>query len=92
MPKWSFFPEKFDEMHFIYVLEFMLILDKMQNQSFNAYNKIEIWGHCFSKVNQAFHTVRINLYIGCPGPEDLNKINMYAVGDPITGPRLFINF
>ena len=33
MPKGDFFPEKEDKRHFVYVLEFMLTLDKMHNTS-----------------------------------------------------------
>ena len=62
------------------VLEFMLNFDKMQNTL--MYTKFEILGQSILKVIQAFHTVRIVLYIGCSGPvvECLNKINMKRQG------------
>ena len=43
------------------------------------------------KVNQAFHTVRIVLFIGCSGPvvQCLNK-TVYAVNDSTTGPEHLI--
>ena len=53
---------------FAYVLEFMLTLDKMQNITTLMCKKLEIRGQSILKVLQAFHTVRIVLYIGCSGP------------------------
>ena len=59
---------------FAYVLEFMLTFDQMQNTNLLVCTKFVI----VFEVIQAFHTVRIVLYIGCSGPvvECLNKINM----------------
>ena len=51
-----------------YVWNFMLTLAKMQNNSTLMWKKFEIWGWSILKVIQAFHTVRIVLYIGCSGP------------------------
>ena len=61
-----------------YVLEFMLMFDKMQDINPLICTKFEIGGQSILEVIQAFHTVRIVLYIGCSGPvvECLNKINM----------------
>ena len=63
---------------FVYVLEFMLTFDKMQNTSPLLCTNYEIWWQSILKVIQAFHTVRIVLYIGCSGPvvENLYKMNM----------------
>ena len=52
---------------FAYVLEFILTFAKMQNNSTLKWKKFEIWGWSILKVIQAFHTVRIVLYIGCSG-------------------------
>ena len=49
---------------FVYVLEFMLTLDKMPNIS----KKFEIYGQSILKVIQAFNNVRIVLYSGCSDP------------------------
>ena len=46
----------------------MLTLTKMQNNSTLKWTKFEIWDRTFLKLIQAFHTVRIVLYIGCSGP------------------------
>ena len=56
----------------------MLTFDKMQNAIPLMCTKFEMWGQSILKVIQAFHTVRIVLYIGCSGPVVLclNKINM----------------
>ena len=51
-----------------YVLELMLTFDKMQNTSPLMCTKYQSWGQSILKVIQAFHTVRIVLYIGCSGP------------------------
>ena len=61
-----------------YVLEFMLTFDKMQNTNPLMCTKFEIWGKSILEIIQAFHTVRIVLYIGYSSPvvECLNKINM----------------
>ena len=69
---------------YVYVLEFMLTLDKVQITSHFLYARIETWGQSILKVIQAFHTVSIALYIGCSCPvvED-----MYAVDNPTTGPE-----
>ena len=63
---------------FAYVLEFMLTFDKMQNANPLICTKFEILGQSILEVIQAFHIVRIVLYIGCSGPvvECQNKINM----------------
>ena len=63
---------------FAYVLEFRLTFDKMQNANPLMCTKFEIRGKNILEVIQAFHTVRIVLYIGCSDPvvECLNKINM----------------
>ena len=63
---------------FVYVLEFMLTFDKMQNTNPLMCTKFEICGQSILKIIQAFHTVRIVLHIRCSGPvvECLNKINM----------------
>ena len=63
---------------FAYVLEFILTFNKMQNTSPLKCTKFEICGQSILKVIQAFHDVRIVLYIGCSGPvvECLYKINM----------------
>ena len=53
---------------FVYVLEFMLTFDKMQNNSTLMCTKFEISGQSILKVIQAFHTVCIVLYIECSGP------------------------
>ena len=50
---------------FVYVLEFMLTVDKMQNISTLMCKNFEILGQSILKVIQAFHTVHI--YIGCSG-------------------------
>ena len=42
----------------------MLTFNKMQKTSPLMYRKYEIWGQSSLKVIQAFHTVRIVLYIG----------------------------
>ena len=56
----------------------MLTFDKLQNTSPLMCTKFEIRGQSILEVIQAFHTVRIVLYIGCSGPvvECLKKINM----------------
>ena len=63
---------------FAYVLEFMQTFDNMQNTDPLLCTKFEIVGQGIFDVIQAFHIVRIVLYIGCSGPvvECLNKINM----------------
>ena len=63
---------------FSYVPEFMLTFVKMQNTSPLMCTDFEIRGQSILKVIQAFHTVRIVLYIGYSGPvvKYLNKINM----------------
>ena len=79
MPKkWGFFLKKRMKETFAYVLECMLTFGKMQNTSPLMCTKFKIWRQSVLKVIQAFHTVRIFLYIGCSGPvvECLNKINM----------------
>ena len=53
---------------FVYVLEFMLSLDKMQNISILMCKKFRTWGQSILKVIQAFHTECIVLYIWCSGP------------------------
>ena len=56
-----------------------LVFDpRQQNTSPLMCTKFEIWRQSILKVIQAFHTVRIVLYIRCSGPvvECLNKINM----------------
>ena len=75
MLKCVFFPGKEDERN---VLECMLTFDKILNTSTLVCKILEIRGQSILKVIQAFHTVRIVLYIGCSGPvvEDLNKIDM----------------
>ena len=57
-----------------YVLEFMLTFGIMCLMC----SKFGIYGQSILKVIQAFHTVRIYLYIGCSGlaVERPNKINM----------------
>ena len=72
-----FFPKKRMKGIFVNVLEFMLTFDKMQNTSPLMCTKFEICMPSILRVIQAFHTVRIVLYIGCSGPvvEDQNKIN-----------------
>ena len=79
--KCDFFLEKSMKEMFAYVLEFMLTFDKMQNTNPLMCTKFGIWGQGILEVIhmiQAFHTVRIVLYIGCSGPvvECLNKIKM----------------
>ena len=56
----------------------MLTFDKMQNTNPLMCTKFENLGQNILEVIEAFHTVRIFLYIGCSGPvvECLNKINM----------------
>ena len=78
MQKCDFLLKKDNERFFSHVLEFILTFDKMQNTSPLMCSKFEICGKSILKVIQAFHTVRIVLYIGCSGPvvECLNKINM----------------
>ena len=55
---------------------------KIHNKNFAAqiefFESLKSEDRAFLKVIQAFHTVRIILYIGCSGPvvECLNKINM----------------
>ena len=49
---------------FAYDLKLMLTLAK----STSMWTKFEILGWSNLKVIQAFHTVRIVLYIGCSGP------------------------
>ena len=66
MPKMLIFPEKRGQK--IYVLEFMLTLAKMQENSTLMGKMFEIWGWSILKVTQAFHTVRIILNIGFSGP------------------------
>ena len=63
----------------------MLTLDEMQNNSPLMCTKFEILGQNILKVIQAFHTVRIVLYIGYSGlvVKVLDKISMYAVNNPI---------
>ena len=65
----------------------MLTLNKVQNTS--PFIKFEIWAQSILNVIQAFHTVRIVLYIRCSGAvvEYLKRINIYAVDDPTTGPE-----
>ena len=66
-----------DFLVYVLAMEFMLSFDKMQNTSPLMCTQFEIWGQSILKINQAFHTVRIVLYIRCSGPvvEDL-KVNM----------------
>ena len=52
----------------VYVLEFMFTLAKMQKNSTFMWKKFEIWAWSILKVIQAFHTVRILLYIRRFGP------------------------
>ena len=61
---------------FAYVLELRLTFDKMQNTKSLMCTKFEIRGQGILEVIQAFHTVRIGMYIGCYGPVDkcINKI------------------
>ena len=63
---------------FAYVLEYMLTFDKTQNTNPLMCTEFESWGQGILEVIQAFHSVRIVLYIRCSGPvvECLNKINM----------------
>ena len=60
--------EKEDERKFVHVLEFVLNLDKMQTISTLMHKKCEIRKQSILKVIQAFHTVRLVLYIGCYYP------------------------
>ena len=46
----------------------MPTLAKMQNNNTLEWTKFEIWDWSFLKLIQAFHTVRIVLYIGCSDP------------------------
>ena len=52
--------------------------DKFQNTNPLMCTKFDIWGQSILEGIQAFHTVRIDLYIGCSGPvvECWNRINM----------------
>ena len=50
---------------FVYVLEFMLTLDEMQNISILMCKKFKIGGQSILNV---IHSVRIVLYIVCSGP------------------------
>ena len=71
MPQNVIFPEKEDgRMEFTF--------DKIQNTCPSMYTKFEISGQSILKVIQAFHTVRIALYMGCSGPvvRNLNKLIM----------------
>ena len=43
------------------------VIPTLKHQYFNV-QKFKIWVQSILKVNQAVHTVRIVLYIGCPGP------------------------
>ena len=53
---------------FVYVMEFMLSIDKMQYIStLNVPKALNLRAEHFERF-QAFHTVRIILYIGCSGP------------------------
>ena len=74
----DFFLEKRMKEIFAYVLKVMLTFHKMQNTNPLMCTKFEIRGQSILEVIQAFHTVRIVLYIGCscPGVECLNKINI----------------
>ena len=87
-----FCPEKEDERSFVYGLEFMLTLDKMQNTNPLMHTKFEIFGQSILKVIQAFYTVRIILYIGCSGPivEDLNELYA-ATPDHWTRYPIYVN-
>ena len=54
---------------FAYVLEFMLTLGNIAKyQYFNVQKVRNPSASSILKVRQAFHTVRIVLYIGCSGP------------------------
>ena len=68
MQKCDIFLKKIMKEIFAYVLQFVLTLAKMQSNSTLMWKKFEIWGWSILKVIQAFHTVRIALYIGCSGP------------------------
>ena len=77
---------------FVYVLELMLTLDKMQNASPLMCTKFEIYDSIL-KVIQAFQTVytHSSVYqVFWPSSTGYNKINLYAVNDPITGPEHLI--
>ena len=78
MPKIGFFLKKRMEGFFVNVLEFRLSFNQMQNTSPLMCTKFRNLRAEHFEIIQAFHTVRIVLYIGCSGPvvEDLNKINM----------------
>ena len=53
---------------FVYVLEVLLTLDKMEITSRLMSTRFEFCGQSILKVNQVFDTVCIVLYIGCSGP------------------------
>ena len=59
-----------------YVLEFMLTLAEMQNNSTLMWRKFEIKGFSILKVIQALNTVHIGLHIGRSGP---------VIGSPVIG-------
>ena len=85
MPKMRLFPEKEDERNFCFYSGIMLTFDKMQKTIPLMSTNFGIGGQSIFKAIQAFHTIRIVLYIGCSGPvvECLNKINMLQ---STTGP------
>ena len=51
------------------------------------WKKFEIWGWSILKVIQAFHTVRIVLYIGCSGPvvESLTALYWFYLDTRLLG-------
>ena len=59
--KCDFFLKKRTKQIFAYILEFILTLAKMQDNSTLLRKKFDIWGWRILEVNHSFHTVRIVL-------------------------------
>ena len=68
MPKRRLLPKKRTKEIFVYVLECLLSLDKMQTIGNLLYKQFEISEQSILKVIQVFHNVCIVLYIECSGP------------------------
>ena len=72
---------------FVFILKFMLTLDKTLSSMALMCKSLNSVGRAFFKVIQVFNTVRTVLYIGCSGPmircsctqsSGLDKSELYA--------------
>ena len=74
---------------FVFVLEFMLTLHKVQNSNSLMCTKFKIWAAEHFKSYSSFsYCAHSSVYrVFWPSSRVSKKINMYALNDPTTGPE-----